>query len=408
MGHVQDRWFTATIDQDSGKIIRRRTNLYGKGDRYKARYLDPDGRERSKTFPDRCKGQAEDFLTYIESQIRTGVYVDPVAGKRKFRMQAENWLKSQSTDRATRIALESRLNSRIYPYLGNRSLKSIKPSVIRDWLGELDESSYSQNYRTVLFTIVSSVLDSAVEDRLIESNPCKVKSIKRPISPRNNIVVWPEERFFAVREGLADRFRILATIGGGCGLRQGELLAVSPQDRDVDSNTLHIRRQLRMIDRQLVFALPKGGKVRRVPLPATVDAAITSHLDNYPAVPVTLPWNEPDGEPITVPLLATGENKRLYSGDLFNKTIWRSAFRTKGLDYRKRIDGMHALRHFYASVLLAQGVSIKELSEYLGHSDPGFTLRTYTHLVPSSFQRARIAIDGILRPRPTPDGLYAA
>jgi integrase len=55
-----------------------------------------------------------------------------------------------------------------------------------------------------------------------------------------------------------------------------------------------------------------------------------------------------------------------------------AAFRTAGIEYRKRADGMHALRHFYASVLLAQGVSIKELADYLGHTDPGFTLRTYT------------------------------
>jgi integrase len=69
----------------------------------------------------------------------------------------------------------------------------------------------------------------------------------------------------------------------------------------------------------------------------------------------------------------------LYSGDLFNKSIWHHAFVRAGLDQRRRADGMHALRHFYASAFLAQGVSIKELAEYLGHSDPGFTLRTYTH-----------------------------
>lgn len=54
---------------------------------------------------------------------------------------------------------------------------------------------------------------------------------------------------------------------------------------------------------------------------------------------------------------------------------------------------MHALRHAYASVLLDAGESIKALSEYLGHSDPGFTLRTYTHLLPSSETRSRKAID---------------
>ncbi|WP_243867454.1 tyrosine-type recombinase/integrase [Actinophytocola oryzae] len=56
---------------------------------------------------------------------------------------------------------------------------------------------------------------------------------------------------------------------------------------------------------------------------------------------------------------------------------------------------MHALRHFYASTLLAQGVSIKELATYLGHADPGFTLRVYTHLVPSSHQRRRLAVDTV-------------
>lgn len=54
---------------------------------------------------------------------------------------------------------------------------------------------------------------------------------------------------------------------------------------------------------------------------------------------------------------------------------------------------MHALRHAYASVLLDAGESIKALSEYLGHSDPGFTLRTYTHLLPSSEIRTRKAMD---------------
>ena len=37
---------------------------------------------------------------------------------------------------------------------------------------------------------------------------------------------------------------------------------------------------------------------------------------------------------------------------------------------------------------LVRGVTIKELADYLGHSDPGFTLRTYTHLLPSSHEKA--------------------
>ncbi len=56
---------------------------------------------------------------------------------------------------------------------------------------------------------------------------------------------------------------------------------------------------------------------------------------------------------------------------------------------------MHALRHFYASVLLDAGESIKAVSEYLGHADAAMTLRVYAHLMPSSSERARRALDDV-------------
>jgi integrase len=55
-------------------------------------------------------------------------------------------------------------------------------------------------------------------------------------------------------------------------------------------------------------------------------------------------------------------------------------------------------------VLLDAGENIKALSAYLGHSDPGFTLRTYTHLMPSSDGRARSAVDGLYASAPRYDG----
>ena len=250
-------------------------------------------------------------------------------------------------------------------------------------------------------------MDSAVEDRLITINPCKVKSIRRPTSPSSNIVVWPEDRLRTVQAGLSARFRIICTVGAGCGLRQGEILGLSLDDIDDDGQSLHVQRQIRVVDRTLVFALPKGGKKRRVPLSPGVHAAARAHEQAIPSAEVTLPWGEPGGNPVRGRLLVTGDGGRLYRGDCFHKVVWQGAFRAAGVEYRNRADGMHALRHFYASTLLAQGVSIKELAEYLGHSDPGFTLRTYTHLVPSSFERARLAIEGVFGLK-SADGLEAA
>ncbi|MGH3840267.1 MAG: tyrosine-type recombinase/integrase [Pseudonocardiaceae bacterium] len=407
MGHIQDRWYKTLDDPATGKAVRVKTALCGNGLRYKVRYLDPSGNEKSRMYPDKCKKQAEDFLLEVESSKREGKYVDPRAGRIKFRQQAENWIKGQSPDRATREVLRSRLDSQIYPHFGDLPINTIKSATVRDWLGVLEDNKLSQNYKTVLFTTLSSIMDSAAEDRLITINPCKAKSIKRPTSPTSDIVVWPEDRLRTIQDGLSAQFRIVCAVGAGCGLRQGEILGLSLDDIDENGESLHVQRQIRVVDRTLVFALPKGGKKRRIPLSAGVLAATQAHQRAFPSTEVTLPWGEPGGKLVTVRLLVTGDDGRLYTGDCFHKVVWQGAFRSAGVEYRKRADGMHALRHFYASTLLAQGVSIKELAEYLGHTDPGFTLRTYTHLVPSSFERARLAIDGVFGLKPA-GGLEAA
>ncbi|WP_433114504.1 hypothetical protein [Micromonospora sp. CA-246542] len=66
---------------------------------------------------------------------------------------------------------------------------------------------------------------------------------------------------------------------------------------------------------------------------------------------------------------------------------------------------MHALRHFYASSLFDAGESIRALVSYLGHADPGFTLRVYTHLMPASEERTRQAVDHLFQPAAEDPGL---
>jgi integrase len=94
--------------------------------------------------------------------------------------------------------------------------------------------------------------------------------------------------------------------------------------------------------------------------------------------------------------------------DRFNLSVWKRAIRAAGIEDDRR-NGLHVLRHTYASVLLDAGESIKALSLYLGHAEPGFTLRVYTHLPPSSEDRTRRAIDRALgHATDTPHGLETA
>ncbi|GAA3906889.1 site-specific integrase [Streptomyces lacrimifluminis] len=238
---------------------------------------------------------------------------------------------------------------------------------------------------------------------MLPKNPCKAKSVKLPTATKKKVIPWSLERVHAVIAGLPKRFHAGGKLAFGCGLRQGEVFGFAVEDIDFKGGWIHVNRQVRLVGTKPVFALPKGNKIRSVPLSAQLVAALKAHMKEFPPVAVTLPWAKPDGEPKTFRLLFVDEKSRAYNRSVFNMGAWKLALaaagvippRERGARYLQAAPegGMHALRHAYASVLLDAGESIKALSEYLGHSDPGFTLRTYTHLLPSSETRTRKAID---------------
>ncbi|MEU3645544.1 tyrosine-type recombinase/integrase [Lentzea sp. NPDC034063] len=162
-------------------------------------------------------------------------------------------------------------------------------------------------------------------------------------------------------------------------------------------------RQVRIGKNTLVFAPPKSKKERSVPAGDGVLDELDDYMDEFRPVTVTLPWEKPGGRLVTVRLLMTTPDKNACRRQRFNMGVWHPAFARAGLIYVPQDDGMHAMRHLYASVQLENGVSIKALSVNLGHSDPGFTLRIYTHLMPSSGDKSRKAANALFKPK-TPTG----
>lgn len=405
MGHIQDRWYKTVSDPDTGKSVRVKTDLYGKGLRYKVRYLDPDGKEVSQSFPDRGKRQAEEFLHKVENDKREGHYLDPSGAKVKFKEYAEQWLAGQSFKSTTRVSVPSRLKSQVYPFLGDTELGAITPTTIRNWIRWMKDHGAAQSYRHVCFIHVSSILNAAVDDRKIGTNPCKARSVTKPTPGQHKIVPWTDARLKAVKLALTPLVKIAVQLGAGAGLRQGEMFGLSPDDIDREAQVLHIVRQVQQADSKLIFCLPKRDKVRDVPLSDGTLAALDLYMEMFPPVSVVLPWEEADGKLTAVDLIMTDEEGRAWWRQVFNRDEWQPALGRAGVTDPTREDGTHALRHYYASALLEGGVSIKALSEYLGHADPGFTLRTYTHLMPASHDRTRRVIDARIS---RPDGLETA
>lgn len=393
MGHIQDRWWKDGVDA-SGRPARERTKLHGIGLRYKVRYLDPNGVEKSKSFPDRQKGAAEAFLHEMESDKNKGTYLDPTAGRISFRKFADQWLNAQTFDESTRVGVETRLRVHVYPYFGDVELRAIGPAAVQSWGRKLQQRGLAETYRRTIFANVSAVFTAAVDDERLRRNPCAARSVTRPRGEYPKIAPWTPESVVGVRSSLGERYRLALAFGAGCGLRQGEAFGVGLDD--VRGDVLRVARQVKLVGGRFVFAPPKHGKEREVPLPKSVADAFRSHIAKYPPLPMTLPWRTLDGDTVTIPLLTWTRERGPCNRNSFNHHVWKPALRASGISEPKRSDGFHALRHFYASVLLDGGESIKALSEYLGHADPGFTLRTYTHLMPSSAARTRRAVDAVL------------
>lgn len=393
MGHIRDRWYTTETDPSTGTKRRVRTPRYGTGKRYQVRYFDLDGVEQNVSFDNKQKKAAEDFLHKVETDKIAGTYRDVRGGEVVFRDYAQKWLASQTFKGTTRSNVPSRLKSQAYPFLGDRPLRSITPTVIRSWLRWMHDNKTAPSYRRVCFVHVSSILTAAVDDSLIATNPCGARSVTKPQNERKKIVPWTDQRVEDVWHALAARSRIVIPLGAGCGLRQGEMFGLAAGDIDRQADVVCIRRQVQQVDNTLVYCLPKGDKERQVPLPAGVLEQLDAHIAAHSPVAVTLPWGEPAGELVTARLVVTDEQGRAWWRQTFNSTVWQPALATARVVDPTRADGTHALRHYYASTLLDGGESIKAVSEYLGHADPGFTLRIYTHLMPSSHQRTRELVD---------------
>ncbi|MGW0950079.1 tyrosine-type recombinase/integrase [Streptomyces sp. NPDC002623] len=404
-GHIQDRWFKTETDTD-GKTVRTKTDRHGTGLRYRARYVGPDGTEKSKSFPDGQKRLADKWLAQIEADMARGQYIDPKASRTTFQQYAERWVAAQTTDVSTRTGTESRLRLHAYPHIGARPLGSFQPEQVREWSRELEGKGLAASYRRVIFANVSAVFTAAMDDGLISKNPCRATSVKAPAMVPSRVRPWTAERVFAVRAQLPEHYRAMVDAGGGCGLRQGEIFGLPVEEVGFLTGWLHVGYQVKLVAGHPVFAPPKRGKVRDVPLPEHVGQALAAHMKRFPPKEVTLPWLTPDGRPVTKKLLFTAPEGGALVRNNFNVQAWKPALVAAGVlpvpEPGKRIaesreDGMHALRHFYASVLLDAGENVKALSQYLGHGDPGFTLRVYTHLMPSSESRTRKAVDGMYR-----------
>ncbi|MDI6912214.1 site-specific integrase [Nocardioides sp.] len=351
--------------------------------RWRARYRDAGGREHARHFT--RKVDAQRWLDEVTASVVTGQYVDPKAGSIAFRIYAEQWRAAQVHRPSSQAHVETMLRRHAYPTLGDRPLSSILPSEVQAWVKRLGIEDKAAKRRAlapstigVVHSIVSSVMKAAVKDRRIVANPCE--GTKLPKASRSKVVPPTTEQVEALRLAMPDRLKALVTFSAGTGMRPAEV-------RGLTVDRLNMLRREVEVDRQLVsvakkeptYGPPKtAASVRTIPLPQVVVDFLAAHLAAYPPGPNGLVFTLEGGEPIS----------RQAMGHL-----WRPLASAAGLPGRS---GPHALRHYYASLLIRYGESVKTVQARLGHASAAETLDTYSHLWPDSDDRTREAIDSVL------------
>lgn len=313
----------------------------------------------------------------MEHSKLVGDYVDPAAGRVTLRAYAETWRARQVHRQLTAEGVESVLKNHIYPHLGGRAVGSIRTADVQAWVKKVSEGLAPSTVELV-YRYLKAIMRAAVEDRVIPRSPC-TKSVKLPKKEGGKVVPLEIAQVRAVRAALPARYRALVTLGAGSGLRQGEAFGLTVDRVDFLRRTVTVDRQLiSAVGKAPEFGPPKTeASYRTVPVAKVVTDALAAHLAEF--------GPGPDG------LIFTGDTGEAIRRAQWSP-IWRPAALEAGLPPRA---GFHALRHFYASALIAKGCSVKVVQESLGHSKAAQTLDTYSHLWPNDQDRARQAIEDI-------------
>ncbi|MBQ1098029.1 site-specific integrase [Streptomyces sp. b94] len=403
-GYIEDRWIKKKKDPVTGK--RERTARYGKGKRYKVAGI-PGVRDRSfDTLED-----AKAWLRRAATDEERGEFVDPRDGSITLADYiAMHWAPGRGGAPKTQQNQERRARLHIVPHLGELPLRSITAAELRLYTAKLEATVSSVDYRRGILSELSSILEAAVDDKRLARNPMHAKSVRWPKAPKERREAWSLETALRVRDVISPRNRISVVLGLGCGLRQGEVFGLSPDDIDFARGVLHVRRQIQAVNGRLYFALPKGAKTRIVDMPSSVAEELKGHVEAFPPVEVELPWGKPeaDGQRRRFSLLLTTRFGNAIAVNTWNTYTWKPALAKAGIipprskEAKKwqweaaPKDGFHVLRHTYASIMLEAGESVVTLARWLGHSSPAVTLGYYAHFMPEAGSKGRTALDGLL------------
>jgi integrase len=280
----------------------------------------------------------------------------------------------------------------LIPALGRTRLDRLSPERIDSFL--TDRLAGGSAPRTVhhMRAVLRAALTEAMRWELLSRNPVTLtRSVRVPRTEARWLTQEQARRLLDTVKG--DRLEALFTVALGLGLRQGEILGLRWRDVALEqrqltvNHTLHWLPGTRSGGRRWYLGEPKSKLSRRtLPLPASVATSLREHRARQieECLLVGVDWTDPG-------FVFTSGAGVPMDGDRVRYAL-RANLARAGL----AVVTFHQLRHSAASLLIAQGIPLKIVSEVLGHSTIALTANTYGHLSEELWRGAADALDRAL------------
>ena len=335
------------------------------------RYTDWQGKRRKSTKRGfATKREAEEWLrNFLITQ------------KADFDMKFADFWKMYCADMETRLREHTMrtkkyiVELKILPYFGNKRVNDITAADIRQWQNELIKMGYSPTYLKTINNQLSAIFNYAVRYYDLKSNPC-AKAGSMGKSKAEEMDFWTGEEFRKFIDSVMNKrlsYMAFMTLYW-TGMRLGELLALNPNDVDLEKRTISITKSYQRFGKKDVTTPPKTPKSKRViTIPEFLAADIKDYMDS---------------------LYDLQEDDRLFPiTKYYLEHEMQRGIKESGV---KRIR-VHDLRHSHASMLIELGFSPLEIANRLGHEKVETTLNTYAHLYPNKQTKLAERLDSEYR-----------
>ncbi len=335
--------------------------------RYRARWLGPDGRDRSRTFV--VKRDADRFVLELHRQAALGgLYQAPTEPLGAY---LDGWLARY--ERRVRPSSADRVRD-VLPHLGafrHTALDALRPAEVEDHISAL--SGRAPRQAELALRVLKQVLaDARVRGHVINEALFRIRAPHR--EPRETrFLSWREVDVLATNT--IEPYGNLVRLAALTGLRQGELFAL--RDRNVDLRALTVTVEAGVYAGQLVPVKTRAAR-RRVDLSAAAARVLHAQLVARPSNGLALVFPSPHGE--------------LLNDDNFRHRIFAPAVRRSGVGPVR----FHDLRHTYATLMVASGAHPKYLQAQMGHASIRVTLDLYGHLYPDANRTVLRELDRLI------------